>query len=197
MIKKYVFGKGYDVKEDFIYVSSLITETHTQFDSEDDCIVNRYNPAIKGDWKYDYISIVTKEKYAQGVRFSTKCTFEHYGAPLLVFTDDVTARDGRNYYGVPFEVVAYDEGVNIWHIMPTDEENSELPIKVKLIGQLQFPIADGTPVDLSARVENGTVYVEINGKTVSATHPDIPQAFHVGVTACEGINRFYHLEIEE
>ncbi len=196
MAKKYLFGKNTDVNEDFIYVSSLITETHTKFDCENDCIVNRYNPEIKGDWKYDYISIVTKKKYAQGVTLKTKCSFEHYGAPLIVFTDDICAAKERNYYGVHYEIVAYDEGVNVWHIQP-DETGGEMPIKVALIGQLVFPIADGSLVDLQVTIKDGAIHVNINGKTLTATHPDIPQSFHVGVTACEGINRFYEFEIEE
>ena len=196
MKKSYVFKKGMDEKRDFKYVSSLITETHTQFDFEEDCIVNRYNPEIKGDWKYDYISMVTKEKYGDGVKLTTKCRFEHYGAPLIVFTDDIKEENGRNYYGLHFEVVAFDEGFNVWHIIPSDE-NPDLPIKVTLIATGRFPVADNSLIELEVQIKNKTIYVNMNGHTQSVYNADIPEKMHVGVTACEGINRFYTLEIEE
>lgn len=195
-MKHYEFKKGFNEKEDFTYVSSLITETHTQFDFEENCIVNRYNPNIKGDWKYDYISMVTKKKYSDGVKFSTKCTFERYGAPLLVFTDDITQKDGRNYYGLHFEIVAFEEGFNVWHIIPSDEDPST-PIKVTLIGTGRFPVADNELIDLSAEIKDGTLNVNMNGHCLSVKNSDFPKHMHVGVTACEGINRFYSFDIEE
>ena len=102
-MKDYIFKKGMDETRDFMYVSSLTTETHTQFDFEENCIVNRYNPEIIGEWKYDYISLVTKDRYGKGVKLSTQCSFEKFGAPLIVLTDDITPKDGRNYYGLHFE----------------------------------------------------------------------------------------------
>ena len=183
-------------KQDFMYVSSLTTETHTQFDFEEDCIVNRYNPEISGEWKYDYISLITKERYSEGVKVSAKCSFEKFGAPLIVFTDDITQKDGRNYYGLHFEVVAYEDGVNVWHIIPSNEDPKK-PIKVTLIGQARFHIEAESLIDLKVKIKGKTIDIDVNGHNLSVENKDVPEKMHVGITACEGINRFYTFMIEE
>ena len=193
MNKQYQFGKTLDVNEDFFYVLSLITKSNTVFRAERDCIANSYNDQL-GEW--DYISILTKEKYPQGTTFSTRCSFESYGAPLLVFSDDITrAENGRNYYGLHFEIVAYEQGCNVWKITPDQHAPNDLPIRMDRIGFLEFPISDGSIIDLSVQVKDGAIHVRINGREFSVTDPDLPQTFHVGLTACEGVNRFYDFQI--
>ena len=193
MSKRYQFGETLDVNEDFFYVLSLITKSNTVFRTERDCIANSYNDQL-GEW--DYISILTKEKYPQGTTLSTRCSFESYGAPLLVFSDDITrAENGRDYYGLHFEIVAYEQGCNVWKITPDQHAPNDLPIRMDRIGFLEFPIADGSIIDLSVQVKDGAIYVRINGREFSVADPDLPQTFHVGLTACEGVNRFYDFQI--
>ena len=93
-------------------------------------------------------------------------------------------------------MVAFEEGFNVWHIIPSDEDPN-MPIKVALIGEGRFPVADNSLVDLRVQVKNKTIYVDMNGHCLSVSHPDIPEKIHVGITACEGINRFYTFYIEE
>ena len=195
-MKEYIFKKGMDETRDFMYVSSLTTETHTQFDFEENCIVNRYNPEIIGEWKYDYISLVTKDRYGKGVKLSTQCSFEKFGAPLIVLTDDITPKDGRNYYGLHFEVVAYEEGANVWHIIPSDED-PKLPIKATLIGKARFTIEPNSLIDINVEIKEKALAITVNGHNLSVENKDIPEKMHVGITACEGINRFYSFTIEE
>ena len=195
-MKEYIFKKGMNEKQDFMYVSSLTTETHTQFDFEENCIVNRYNPKIIGEWKYDYISLVTKKLYGEGVKLSTKCSFEKFGAPLIVLTNDITQKNERNYYGLHFEVVAYEEGVNVWHIIPSNEDAPQ-PIKATLIGKVRFHIECNSLIDLNVTIKEKELKIHVNGHDLSVKNKDIPEKMHVGITACEGINRFYSFAIEE
>ena len=189
----YHFGTGMELEKDFFYVSSLITKSNTVFRTEKNCIANSYNEQL-GEW--DYISILTKEKYPQGTILSTKCLVESYGAPLIVFSDDITcAEDGRNYYGVHFEIVAYEQGCNVWKITPDEHAPNDLPIRMDRIGFLEFPIEGGSIIDLSVWVSGGAIHVRINGNEFSVADPDLPQTFHVGLTACEGVNRFYDFQI--
>ena len=189
---KYDFTKEW-IARDFDYVYSPNSKSYPVFKQEKDCIVNRFDTGLND---YEYISILTKQKQKEGVTVSTKCSFDSYGAPLIVFSDDVIdCEDGRKRYRLHFEVVAFEEGCNVWHIVPFPER-TERPIKPTLIGKARFPVADGSKIELSTKIEKGKITVTVNGESFTVTHPEIPGECHVGITACEGINRFYSLCIE-
>ena len=194
MKKSYTFGKNYDLTKDFIYVYSPAARSHTAFDLEENCIVNRKNTSLDGqEYPYDYVSIVTKEKVC-GVRAATVCDFEDFGAPLIVFSNDLKDVNGEKYYGEHFEVVAYEDGINIWYIVPGEEAGT---VKPKLIAEAHFPVAAGKPVKLTVTVQGKTLKAEMLGQELSVCHDRLPETFHIGITACENVNRFYSFEIEE
>ena len=191
-MKKYQFAKG--ISNDFMYVYSPICKAFKEFITEDDCIRNSYNEDIK-DW--DYISIVTKEKYPQGVTIATTCSFDKYGAPLIVFGNDITKdENGRLRYGHHFEVVAYENGVNIWSIVPWPERE-ERPIKPTKIAFMEFPVDAGEYIDLEVKIADNKITVNMCGKTLEVEDKEIPAEFHVGITACEGVNKFTQLTIQD
>ena len=196
MITKYVFNKDTDLDKDFFYVSSLapyFKKTDKHFEVMEDCIKNSYNPDIE-DW--DYISILTKKKYKNGAKLSTHCTFEKYGAPIIVFSNDYTTDEkGDNFYGLHFEVVAYEKGCNIWHIYPLPA-GSRTPIATPKIGFGEFVIEGGEMVDMTVEVIGKKIKVTMNGHTIETENEHIPDEFHVGLTACEGVNRFYDFTID-
>ena len=140
---------------------------------------------------------VTKEKYSDGVTIKTKCSFDKFGAPLIVLTDDIQPDEqGKNRYGLHFEVVAYEKGCNVWHIVPFPERK-ERPIKPTKIAFSTFDIPEKSEIDLSVTVKNGKLEIEINGEKLIAESHDLPKEFHIGITACEGINRFSSITIEQ
>ena len=191
-MKKYDFSKGCWNSDDFMYVYSPICKAYKEFIQHHDCISNSYNEEIK-DW--DYISIVTKEKYPVGTKVSTRCNFDKYGAPIIVFTDDLLERHGRCEYGLHFEVVGYEDGFNIWHIGPW-YENEKRPIKPTKICFEEFKIADESIIDISVEFMNKAIRVSVNGVEALVENEDLPESFHVGITACEGVNKFFDLVIE-
>ena len=198
MNKQYQFGKNSAWKEDFLYVYSLEAKTHTEFDVEEDCVVNRYNAEQKtNSFPYDYISMVTKKQYESCVRVKTQCSFEKFGAPLIVFSNELVEKDGVHYYGAHFEVVAYENGLNVWYIIPNNEPNAQRRVKTAKIACLDFPVEANTRLDLEVTVKNKTIYARMAGQELSVSHEQIPENFHVGITACEGVNRFYSFEIEK
>ena len=198
MNKQYRFGKNNDWEEDFLYAYSLEAKTHTEFDVEEDCVVNRYNAEQKtNSFPYDYISMVTKKKYSGNVRIKTQCLFESFGAPLIVFSDDITNQDGVNYYGAHFEIVAYERGLNIWYIIPNNDPEAQRRIKTAKIAFLDFPVEENTRLDLEVTIQGKTITARMAGQELSVSHEKIPERFHVGITACEGVNRFYSFEIEK
>ena len=119
MREKYIFNNEFRMEDKFIYVSSPASKSKNKFIQKEDYMENSYNEEIKD---YDYISIITKEKYNDGVTVRVKCSFDKFGAPLIVYTDDYKQlEDGSYQYGLHFEVVAYENGCNVWHIVPGKE----------------------------------------------------------------------------
>ena len=192
MREKIVFDEKFDVEEKFKYVLSPASKSKKQFIKKVNCIENSYNEEIKD---FDYISMITKERYKDGVTVKVKCSFDNFGAPLLVFTDDYKQmEDGHYQYGLHFEVVAYENGCNVWHIVPG--KNAD-PIDVTKVCSMEFPIEAKSMIEMEVRVKNKKMDIRVNGKNIIAEHEDIPDKMHIGVTACEGINQFYEFEIEE
>ena len=144
---------------------------------------------------FDYISIITKETYESGITVRVKCSFDTFGAPLIVFTDDYEKlADGSCQYGLHFEVVAYENGCNVWHIVPGKDEKN--PIDVTKVNSMEFPIEEKSIIDMEVTIKDKKLYIRVNDKTFEAKHEDIPDKMHIGITACEGINQFYELEVK-
>ena len=192
MGEKYIFNNEFNLEDKFIYVSSPASKSKKKFVQKENCIENTYNEEIKD---FDYISIITKEKYNDGVTISVKCSFDTFGAPLIVLTDDYKSlEDGSYQYGLHFEVVAYENGCNVWHIVPGKEEKN--PIDVTKVNAIEFPIEDKSIIDMEVTIRDKKMFIRVNDQSFVAEHEEIPNQMHVGITACEGINQFYEFEVE-
>ena len=192
MREKYIFNNEFNLEDKFIYVSSPASKSKKKFVQKENCIENTYNEEIKD---FDYISIITKEKYNDGVTISVKCSFDTFGAPLIVLTDDYKSlEDGSYQYGLHFEVVAYENGCNVWHIVPGKEEKN--PIDVTKVNAIEFPIEDKSIIDMEVTIRDKKMFIRVNDQSFVAEHEEIPNQMHVGITACEGINQFYEFEVE-
>lgn len=191
MKKEYVFKRNGWQKDDFEYVYSPICKTFGAFIEEDDHIRN-----FATDGKYEYISMISKERYKTGTTIYLKCSFDSYGAPIIALTDDTFSDGGIKRYGLHFEVVAYEDGFNVWRIVPTPE-NTQRPVATSKILAEHFKIEDGDTCEITLKIEEKRFVIDVNGVKGIVEHEDIPESFHVGFTACEGINRLYEFSIEE
>ena len=181
------------ISDDFMYVYSPACKYYKEFIVEDDCIHNTYNDELQ-DW--DYVSMVSKKRYSVGTKITTKCSFAKFGAPLIVFSDDISKdENGRNIYGHHYEIVAYEDGINIWSIVRCPERK-EKPIFPTKVGSLSFHVDENTLIELEVTVEKGKIIAKLCGQVLEVTYSEIPEKFHVGITACEGDNRFTELKIE-
>ena len=175
-------------KNDFKYAYSLVANTFCEFTEENGHVVNPYN--VKAGC-YDYISIVHKDVFEKGAKVSAKCSFDHYGAPLLTFASSLwTDGDGHLRYGDHYEVVAFENGCNVWYITKADE-GSERPFKVANCIRLRFPIEDKSIIDMSVEVLDKALRINVNGVDFDLPTPLLSDKLYIGITACEGVNRFY------
>lgn len=191
-MKKFVFNQN-EILDEFEYAYSPACKDHVQFDQHADCIAN-YKEETTDD--FAYVSVIHKEKCAAGAKVTIKCAFGKFGAPLMVFTNDVSSnQDGSKLYGLHFEVVAYENGCNIWHIVP-DPSNTERPIKTTKVAFEEFAIQENELIEIGVYFEKGRIVSVINGHEIVCENEDIPEEFYVGFTGCEGPNRFYEMIIE-
>lgn len=191
MKKEYIFKRNGWQKDEFEYVYSPVCKTFNEFIQEDDHIRNL---AIDGD--FEYISMISKARYTAGTKIYLKCSFDTFGAPIIVLTDDIFSDGERKRYGLHFEVVAYENGFNVWRIVPAPEK-IERPINAVKILAEQFEIKDDSIAEITLKVEEKRFIIDVNGVKGIVEHEDIPESFLVGFTACEGINRLYEFSIEE
>lgn len=192
MIKKYDFSEGKWNQDDFFYSYSPRWHTRKTFLQEENCISNIYD-----DGHLHYISILTKKKYKTGVRLKAKCSFQSFGAPLIVISDDVALNEkGDMMYGLHFEAVAWFKGLNAWRVIALPER-VERPFHATLIGADSFTIENDAVCEIDVVVREKELYIGIDGHYITVKEDELPEEFHVGITACEGLNKFYEFSIEE
>lgn len=189
-------------EKDFYYAYSPHTlekkafapaEKRSFTDGEYFCLDNKFNENING---FDYISLLSRKKYTAGTKVRIKCAFKGYGAPLIVFTDDITDEGDFVRYGLHFEAVIHKGGVNMWHIIPFPE-NTARPIKSTNILSARFPLTENTLIEMTLCFGKKTVTVMTCGKSFEVSNEDFPESFHVGFTACEGYCAFTEFDTEE
>lgn len=192
MYKKYLFEKGKWKTTDFRYVYSSRYKDTPQFTQENDCIVNQKGD--RSEWDFEYISLVTEEKYTSGVLLETNCSFEGYGAPILVLSDDIEKDEAGDWrYGRHFEVVVYEDGLNVWRLETVD--GKFVPFSLL---QNHFKVEADTVHQLTLRILKNRIEVTLGDDAAFEMDVDfLPEEFHVGITACEGINRFYDFAITQ
>ena len=191
-MKVFDFKNGIDFKE-FFYCYSPQAKSCGVFVREKDCIKNSYNEDV-GD--YEYTTIMLREKLGAGSRISTECDFEKRGAPLVVISDILYENGGHTYSGEHFEAVAFEEGCNVWYNRLPDDPEAEAPLVVSKIHFEDIPTPNRTRVKLEVEFGAGEMRVTMNGRAFTVKHSAMPDEFWFGITACEGINRFYSLSVE-
>ena len=190
MKKLYKFPEGID-SGDFFYCYSPQAKVRGEFIKGEDYIRNQYVDEVSD---YEYLTTITEAKYPVGTSLSAECDFDKYGAPLLVISNDLWEKDGARMFGLHYEVVAFEDGCNVWRIERDD--SVKRGIKPTLMLHDHFKIENEERITLTAKILGDRILVNINGHESEAVCPDLPSEFHVGFTACEGINKFYNFSIE-
>ncbi len=160
------------------------------FVQQDDCI-----EAPKcADYRDGYasISLLDKNRYSGNITIYTECDFEGIAAPLIVIAEDIrTDENGVVRYDNYFEVVIYKNGINIWRLWP---ENGKIVHKNLL--RLVYRLETGKKHPLSVTITPNSISAETTGIKATIPAPDMFETFYAGITACEGLCRFYNMEIK-
>ena len=159
---------------------------------ENDYLFNSLNPS-GSDQKYGYVSVVTKQKVTSPIKLITRFSFEGLAAPLITMVKDLRIdQNGNMRYDDYKEIVVWKNGINVWNLW----KNKEKIIYDKLLA-LNFNVSENEIHTLEVIIEKDSFTFTLDGATTFLRIDDMYQTFHLGITACEGICKFYDLEIGE
>lgn len=185
------FSRGAWNTDDITYAYSYRFPGTPQFLQCEDCVENRpdHSNAFGCDW--ENISILSRKAYTAGTRIETHCAFRDLGAPLITIADRMYDENGTSKYGDYLEIVLYKNGVNIWRMWM--DENKTVTWK-KMLG-VEFPVSEDVIHTLAVEITADGLRVEADDHRLFWRCTDLYETFHLGIDACEGLNRFYSLEI--
>ena len=161
------------------------------FTQEEDAIANRRNDKF-GDG-FEYIYVFYKEKVPRGSKVSSTMLFEDYGAPMITFCEKLdTDADGNTRNGCFYEVVIYENGINVWKHY---QENGKC--RWYKAAAFDFPLEKNVKHKLQVEYLASGINITLDDRTCYIRLGELPSEMYFGVSACEQINRFYDFCIED
>ena len=182
--------------ENFVYAASTVVSYRREFTQESEGLANaRIELADKkaAYQDFEYISAVESERAKLPVKLEVECSFDKFGAPLIVFSENMTEKEnGWREYGEHYEVVLFESGINIWHITPKKEGGQQVEAMCK--ARLPFPAGEWTKLTVTLAKDGMLAKA---GELEAKAECSLPEEMYVGFTACEGINHFRYFTREE
>lgn len=138
-----------------------------------------------------YTSMVYRQKVSGNVDIASTMVFEDRMAPLIVLAPEL----GENTTGHPeyrehWEVVLFDKGINVWHHTYRDGKPAW-----RKAAYASFQLKPATNYRLVVRVRRSPrgpmLTMAVDGHEFGYVEDNLPESFYVGITGCEGRNRFY------
>jgi hypothetical protein len=138
-----------------------------------------------------YSCMVYKEQIRGDVSVASTMSFAYKMAPLIVLTPALSDdAKGRKQCSERFEVVIFDEGVNIWRHFFQDGK-----LAYRKAAFANFRLEKDRKYQLKVTKTGKTLTVSVAGHTFGYIDDALPEAFFVGITGCEGLNRFYDFTV--
>lgn len=183
------FAKTAAWREHFLVANCYRWECVPDFIEEEDHIVNRKSDAIATG--FENASLILKEPFTGDTHISVDCSFDAWGAPLIVIAESLEQDgQGRYRYREYYEVVLYEEGINVWRLT-TDRQNN---VSWKKLMSVDFPVTACDIHTLTVDVVGDTLEITACDRKMSLFLPDLFKSYYIGIDACENINRFYAME---
>jgi hypothetical protein len=138
-----------------------------------------------------YSSMVYKEKITGNVTITATMAFAHKMAPLIVMAPDLPENaKGQKEYAEHFEIVIFNEGVNVWDHFVKDGK-----LTYRKAAFASFPLEKDTKYALEVKKVGKTLKISVAGHAFGYIEDALSESFYVGITGCEGVNRFYDFAV--
>jgi hypothetical protein len=196
------FAPGAWSSNDWILVKGPRWNYMHGFVQKEDCIENEC-PDLPGEEIFKkhcstvYSAMVHKDRAEIGQTVSSVMGFDWRMAPLIVLAEKLDkAETGEPTFGEHWEIVLYDEGLNVWHHSIKDGK----PFWYKA-AYLMVPFNKDTRYNLEVKVTKTRkgvkeMMVRCGGHEIGYVDNDLPDSFYVGIIGCEGRNRFYDFKVK-
>lgn len=187
---KYTFKKSTPWRDAFLVANCYRWECVPDVITEEDHIRNQRSEGIATG--FENASLMLKTPFRGDTHIETECAFDAWGAPLIVLADALeTDGKGRYRYREYYEVVLYEEGVNVWRLT-TDEKDA---VSWKKIMSVDFAVTPMEKHTLTVDLIGDTLAITADGHKMSVLLPETFPEYYIGIDACENINRFYSFEV--
>ncbi len=143
-----------------------------------------------------YSSLMLKQQFTGNCTIKSAMSFDHRMAPLIVIAPEIgQCSDGRPEHREHFEIVLYDEGINVWHHFWKDGKpfwRKTAFLNAKYDAKKRYTLE----VEVKQTPKGKIMTVRCDGKSFGYLDNSLPDSYYVGITGCEGRNRFYDFSIE-
>jgi hypothetical protein len=135
--------------------------------------------------------MVYKNRITGDVTITSTMAFAYKMAPLILLTPTLSENaKGQKQCSERFEIVIFDEGVNIWRHFVKDGK-----LTYRKAAFANFRLEKDTKYRLKVTKTGKTLTVSVAGHTFGYIDDALPESFFVGITGCEGLNRFYDFTV--
>lgn len=143
-----------------------------------------------------YTSMLLNREFAGRVTVSSTLEFTYKMAPLIVISSEPgTDEDGRVEYREHFEIILYNKGINVWHHYFVDRKPSWTKA-----AHADFSFKPNVPYTLIVKItptsEGKKLSVAVGDNQFEYFDDSLPDRFYVGITGCEGLNKFYDFAVK-
>ena len=138
-----------------------------------------------------YSSMLYKKPIEGDVAVTATVEFAHRMAPCIVLAGELApTKDGKHAYRKYIEVVVFDQGINVWR----HDHTGPKPKWVKA-AFARFALKPNTKYKTQVIKQGKTLTIKIAGHEFGYQDEHLLEKVHVGITGCEGLNRFYDFSI--
>ena len=158
-----------------------------------------------------YTAMLLKKKFKGNAVISCTMEFDDRMAPGIIIAAEPVKADGKLELREHFEVILYDDGLNVWHhfFLKTDPKSKNKRAlaegmdqrwrKQSYLSEKKF-YKPKTPYTLTVSVKftgrGPQIEVACGGRVVGYYEPKMFDGeYRIGLVGCEGVNRFYDFKV--
>jgi hypothetical protein len=191
------FTEGGWKQADWTPVKKSMSDYFGGWVQREDCIANRV-PDQATDQELQgkradktYSSMVCVQQLQGNFTVTATMCFAYQMAPLIVLAPELSQNvQGQKEYAEHFEVVVFNEGVNVWHHFVKDGK-----LTYRRTAFATFPLEKDTKYTLELKKVGKVLTVSVAGHIFGYVDNTLPESCYVGITGCEGLNRFYNFAV--
>lgn len=192
------FTAGGWKRADWTPVKKSMSKYFGDWVQREDCIANQVpeqatDQELQGKRADEtYSSMVYAQRVQGNFTVTATMSFAYKMAPLIVLAPELSQNaQGQKEYAEHFEIVIFNEGVNVWHHFVKDGK-----LTYRKTAESHFPLEKDTKYTLEVKKADKVLTVSVAGHTFGYADDALPDSCYAGITGCEGLNHFYDFAVQ-